>query len=123
LGFDVLLGGMSNVHDVLFLDEQLIWLGGFTGLQFSVIFARFFNRFLEYILPKGANLDINLTEISDNIYGLYPAISMQKTFGYSDVTMKNNDLNVETYFEECNLKLDRLYKVYRYFEQLKGNKA
>jgi|SRR5690606_3366648 len=115
-GFDIIVGGMSNVHDVLFLEDDLIWLSGFTGLQFTIVFSGFYQQILNYSLPYGANFDLELGQLSNNIYGCYPPISEQISFGYSDVTEKNTNYKVENYFENCIAKLNRLYKVSQYFD-------
>lgn len=115
LEFDILLGGMSNVHDALFFNPNLVWVGGFTGLQFTIIFKRFYDTILSFNLGKSP-FDLALGQLSDRIYCCYPTISTQFSYGYSDATSVNNELDVETYFETCNQKLDRLYKITEYFD-------
>ena len=115
LEFDVLLGGMSNVHDALFFDANLVWVGGFTGLQFTVVFKRFYATILSFTLGQ-KSFDLALGELSDHIYCCYPTISTQYSYGYSDATTANNSIAVETYFETCNKKLDRLYKISQHFD-------
>lgn len=117
LGFDVLLGGMSNVHDALFFNSNLVWVGGFSGLQFAVVFKKFYTTILTYTLREHP-LDLALGQLSDQIYCCYPAISSQYSYGYSDVTLKNNTMKVETYFQTCNKKLDRISKVSQYFDMI-----
>lgn len=112
---DVLLGGPSNIHDALFFSNNLYWIGGFTGLQFAVVFKSFYHYLLDFSLPEGKNIDLILGKISDKVFGCYPPISYQKSFGYSDVTVKNNNIRIEEYFESCQLKLERLYKISKYF--------
>lgn len=114
--YDLLLGGPSNIHDAFFIKEDLVWLGGFSGFQFAVIFECFFKKILDYQLPDNKNLDLQLGKLSDNIYCCYPTISEQRYFGYSDVTLKNNHINVQDYFIKCRNKLDRLNKVFHYFK-------
>lgn len=112
---DILLGGPSNIHDALFASNNIYWTGGFSGLQFAIIFKQFYKEILKYSLPQGENLDLALGRISNKIFGCYPTISYQISFGYSDVTTKNNNRRIEDYFENCQLKLERLCKVSKYF--------
>lgn len=115
LEFDVLLGGMSNVHDTLFFNSNLVWVGGFTGLQFTVIFKQFYETILSFTLGSKP-FDLALGQLSDHIYCCYPTISTQRSFGYSDATIANNEIAVESYFETCNQKLDRFNKIAQYFD-------
>ncbi|KQB98618.1 hypothetical protein [Pedobacter sp. Hv1] len=115
LEFDALLGGMSNVHDALFFNPNLVWVGGFTGLQFTVVFKKFYAQILPFTLGQKP-FDLELAYLSDHIYCCYPTISTQRSYGYSDATTENNDMQVESYFETCNQKLDRLYKISQYFD-------
>lgn len=114
--FDILLGGPSSIQDAFFVNEKLVWLSGFSGTQFIVIFQNFYETILKYSLPPGADYDLELGKISDNIYCCYPPVSEQANFGYSDVTSKNNNIDVKAYFDICRTKLDRLYKVTEYFK-------
>jgi glycosyl transferase family 25 len=86
--FDILLGGPSSIQDAFFVNERLVWLSGFSGTQFIVIFQNFYETILNYKLPPEADYDLELGKLSDNIYCCYPPISEQVNFGYSDVTSK-----------------------------------
>ncbi|WP_153848763.1 MULTISPECIES: glycosyltransferase family 25 protein [Sphingobacterium] len=116
--FDILLGGPSSIQDALFVNEKLVWLSGFSGTQFIVIFQNFYESILNYKLPPGADYDLELGQLSENIYCCYPPISEQTNFGYSDVTSKNNNIDLKAYFDICRTKLNQLYKVTQYFKSL-----
>lgn len=118
LDYDILLGGPSNIHDAFFVEKDLVWVSGFSGFQFAVIFKRFYKKILSYDLPEESDFDLELGKISDNIYCCYPPISEQADFGYSDVTSKNNNINVQNYFIKCRNKLARLNKVFLYFKSV-----
>ncbi len=50
---------------------------------------------------------------------MYPFISTQKEFGYSDVTNENDKTNrIEKLFDETQQKLEILNKVRNYYLQL-----
>lgn len=115
LGFDILLGGMSNVHDALFFNSNLVWVGGFTGLQFTVVFRKFYDTILSFTLGEKP-FDLALGELSNHIYCCYPTISSQYSYNYSDATINNNNIEVEAYFQTCNKKLERLNKISQYFD-------
>lgn len=119
--FDILLGGPSNVQDVVFANDEIYWTNKFSGLQFTIVFKRFYQVIMNFELEKGRNFDLELGNLSDNIYGVYPSISKQLCFGYSDVTTKNNYTNVDDYYKRCNEKLDHFYIVNNYYIALTSN--
>ncbi|WP_104381333.1 glycosyl transferase [Sphingobacterium sp. HMA12] len=118
-GMDILLGGASSIHDLIFVNDDLLWVDGFTGLQFTVVFKSFFSKILDLSLPEGGVLDIELGKISDDIFCIYPSISEQEYFGYSDVTKKNNLIDVTEYFKKCRKKMDYFYLLTNYYNNLR----
>lgn len=100
---DVLLGGPSWFSGALQTSPGLFWVDRFAGLQFTVIFRKFFPAILRAGFgPKDA-ADYKIAAISDNKYFIYPSISTQIEFGYSDATPTNNDPG----------RVDRLFDVSR----------
>ncbi|MEN5085947.1 hypothetical protein ABE426_05715 [Sphingobacterium faecium] len=117
---DLLLGGVSYFEDAVELDKGLFWLNKFTGTQFFIIYKRFFDIFLHITLNDDDNIDLKINVISDQIYCLYPFISVQKEFGYSDVTQKNEGSGtVNDYFHNTTKRLATLSYLKTYFEELK----
>ncbi len=99
-GADILSGGVSWFRDAFQCGGNLFWLDRFNGMQFTVIFRRFYDRILEANKSEGYVTDIRLSELSDRIFMMYPFISIQKEFGYSDVTFSNNkEGQVQSLFE------------------------
>ena len=88
---DILLGGVSSLHGALSVAKSVFWTDGFTGLQFTIIFNRFFKHILSEH-PAGAYAaDHRISALSENKFFIHPFISVQKEFGYSDVTIANNE--------------------------------
>lgn len=117
-GFDLLLGGVSSFNGALHYKENLFWVEQFTGMQFVVIFKKFYETFLSISLRKHDNLDVQMYLYTDNIFVFYPQISIQKNFNYSDITHKNNQLNVEEYYESTEKKFSFLQSVESYYRAL-----
>ncbi|WP_051664092.1 hypothetical protein [Dyadobacter crusticola] len=92
VGADVLIGGASAVSSLFKVSDRLVWLDGFTGTQFIIVYKSFYTTLLNADFHKIDSLDYKLTELSDRILMIYPFISIQKDFGYSDVTVLNNSL-------------------------------
>ncbi|MRG46983.1 hypothetical protein GFS24_17810 [Chitinophaga sp. SYP-B3965] len=87
---DLLSGGVSWFHTALQISSDLFWVDRFTGLQFTVIYSKFFNAILDATFEPTDAADYKLSELTGNKFLLYPFISIQREFGYSDVTEKNN---------------------------------
>ena len=116
LNADVLCGGVSWYTDALQISDSLFWVEKFSGLQFTVIFRKFFDKILQANFTTVDAADYKLSELSDKLFVLYPFISTQKEFGYSDVTPKNNlEGRVTEIFTNTNLRLRQLKKVSKYY--------
>lgn len=115
---DLLLGGVSHFVDAVEFDKGLFWLSSFTGFQFAIIYNHFFNKFLSIELNNNDNIDIKMKDISDKIFCIYPFISIQKEFEYSDVTKRNELTGVVTeYFVKSDQRLKTLSFLKKYFSQ------
>lgn len=120
LGADLLLGGVSWMDDPLQISDNLFWLNKFNGMQFSVVFNSFYKKILS-TGPMGWDhvTDIYLSELSSSIFVAFPFLSVQKEFGYSDVTENNNVLGyVEGLFVKTYSRLSLLDKVRKHYENI-----
>lgn len=87
---DMLLGGVSWFNNAVQVNENLFMVQKFSGLQFTVIFNRFFDKILNSDFTEYDTTDYKLASLTENKYFIYPFISQQAEFGYSDVSGKNN---------------------------------
>lgn len=117
-GFDLLLGGVSGFRNAIPYNENIFWVESFTGAQFTVVFKKFFEKFLTIELKGWQNIDIEMSNHTDHIFALYPQISFQKTFGYSDVTPKNNSVRIEDYFYKTEHRFQQQLFVRSYYRTL-----
>lgn len=116
---DVLVGGVSWFDTAIQVKDNLFWLDKFSGMQFTVIFKRFFKIILNYkYFEKKDTLDRVICKLSDKKFVIFPMISIQKEFGYSDVT-NNNNVNgrVNFLFSETNKRLTILKNVSDYYNK------
>lgn len=90
LGADVLLGGISNYQTTVRAADHLFWIDEFYCTQFMVVFKRFFNDILKADYDQHMTVDGKISSISSNKLVIYPFISIQKDFGYSDITARNS---------------------------------
>lgn len=96
---DILCGGVSWFSNALAISAHTFWVEKSSGLQFTVIFKRFFKTITgaEFTVDDAA--DTKIAYLTAHKYFIFPFISDQKEFGYSDVTPRNNKKGrVETLF-------------------------
>jgi len=117
LDADILLGGISWADETIQISEHLFWTNNFSGLQFTIIFKRFIDLLKYRPLMKYSAADYFMASLSKNVILRHPFLAIQKDFGYSDATCKNNEKGiVESYFvfSDQNLlnsiKVKNLYK-------------
>lgn len=120
LGADILLGGASAMKSPIQISEHLFWLNIFNGTQFVIVFKRMYEAIINSKYDEETVVtDFFLSLLSDNIFVIYPFISVQKEFGYSDVTLSNNKSgHVEELFQGTTNGLNILNKVRRYYDRL-----
>lgn len=115
-GADILSGGYSWFADAIQVSDHLFWADRFNGLQFTIIFRKFYQAILDADFGETVITDIFLSSITQNKFVIYPYISVQKEFGYSDVTSTNNVVGyVKGLFDFSENKLKTLVKVRNYY--------
>jgi len=116
---DILLGGVSWTDMAVKVSQNMYWIKNFSGLQFLIIFKRFFQKILDVKdFNSRDTADKKMCELSENKFVIAPFISIQKEFGYSDATVLNNvDGRVSYLFERTSKTFDVLEKVNNYFNQ------
>ncbi len=116
LGADILSGGMSWHDMVLQVKNDLFWVNRFNGMQFTIIFQHFYEKILLSDRDADRITDNFLSTLTDSIFVTFPYISIQKEFGYSDVTKGNNEEGyVKGLFEKTENSLAILNKVRNYY--------
>ena len=114
---DILLGGVSWFDLPIQCEHNLFYVDQFNGMQFSLIFQSFYDTILAYEDSEETVTDICLSNLSANIFVMWPFLSIQKEFGYSDVTSFNNTPNyVNGLFQKTSKELFILDKVKKYYD-------
>lgn len=123
-GADILSGGMSWYLTPVQVCANMFRVEAFNGMQFTVIFKRFYSAILAFGAEDGCVLDQRLSQISQNLYVMYPYISVQRDFGYSDVTSQNNTPGrVPQLFENMQCRLRSLDSVLHFYKKAPGFKT
>lgn len=119
---DILLGGLSWYESALQISSDFFWMDAFTGLQFTVIYRKFFETILTADFAKTDAADYKIASLTRNKLVMHPFISVQKEFGYSDVTVKNNiDGYINQLFSDASEKLDHLKSVATFYKTKNSN--
>lgn len=115
---DILSGGMSATKAVVQRSEHLFQVEGFSGMQFTVVFRKAYDTILKN-REQRCILDLHLADVCQRVFVMFPFISIQREFGYSDVTVKNNQSGrVDQLFEYAQASLQVLTKVHRHFDHV-----
>lgn len=114
---DILSGGVSWFSSAVKTDDSLFWIERFTGMQFTVIYNRFYDQLLESAYDDLVVTDFHISEMTQRKLMIYPYISVQSEFGYSDVTKQNNDSGyVEKIFHAAINRFEVLNKVAEHYQ-------
>lgn len=115
---DILSGGVSWLNTALKISENTYRVEKFTGLQFTIIFRKFFDQIISAEFESTDVADYKISSISNKKFLIHPFISVQKEFGYSDVTAKNNAKGrVEDLFNKSSESIQIINRVTEYFSQ------
>lgn len=120
LDIDVLMGGVSWFKDGVQIRPDLFWIDKYSGNQFIIIFKNFFDKILSVNFKQGDAADKLIYELTKNKLLIYPFISTQKEFGYSDATSFNNRKGYVTHiFETSDMILSCMVKANNFYHRLK----
>ncbi|MEN5433860.1 hypothetical protein ABE545_09485 [Sphingobacterium faecium] len=112
---DIYLGGISWFDYAIEKKGEFYWVNSFNGTQFMIIYSRSYDRLLNADFQEDMTIDIWISQLSKKVYVSVPMLSIQKDFGYSDVTEKNNvSGKVEKYFRDTINRFEALGHIYDY---------
>ncbi|MBS1737269.1 MAG: glycosyl transferase [Bacteroidetes bacterium] len=115
---DILSGGVSWVQTIFRISSSLYWVDKFTGTQFIIIFKQLYPKILNSKFKEHDSADLKLCSLSKNKLVVFPFISIQKDFGYSDATKFNNEKGrVSKLFKNSVETFDILNSVTKYYQE------
>ena len=109
---DILLGGVSWLETAVQVSDRMFWVDKYTGNQFVVIFKKFYPVILGITDFENMTADKKISELSENKFVIFPFISLQKEFGYSDATNNNNNTGRVDYLFDTTIKIDKVRRYY-----------
>lgn len=89
---DVLFGGVSWFNTSIDTSENLHWVETFSGTQFTIIFKKFFKKLVTSVTYDYDPADYKIDSLTMDKLVMFPFISIQKDYGYSDATVINNQV-------------------------------
>ncbi len=120
LDAEILSGGVSWFKTGIQISNNLFWVEKFSGLQFTVIYKRFYQKIVTAQFQEFDQADYRISELAQKKFVIHPFISVQKDFGYSDITKRNDEERiVEELFQETSERFDLLKKVKIHYSGIK----
>ena len=115
---DLLTCGVSGFTTAIQISQNIFWVEKFSGLQFAVIFRKFFQKILDANFETVIAADLKLCELTENKFFIYPFLSRQKEFGYSDVTAGNNAKgHIDNAFKNSSENVTIINRVSNFYKQ------
>jgi hypothetical protein len=97
---DFINGGPSGFNTAFPINENLFWVDDFSGSQFLIIFSQFYSKIIDADFNPGDTADHKLCDLTNRAFYIYPFVSVQRDFGYSDATLSNDG----------SFRIDELYR-------------
>ncbi|RAJ76623.1 glycosyl transferase family 25 [Chitinophaga dinghuensis] len=119
-GCELLCGGISGGFNyVLPVSSNRIWVNAYWCNQFLIIYKRFFTTILYHTFDLNKKVDQTLSGLSLHKMVLFPFVSIQRYYGYSDVTAFNGENPdwAQSRFLTASRKLEELQSIYKYYHQ------
>ena len=88
-GADILSGGIGGFGNAVQIATHRFKVDWFYSTQFVVLSSKLFEDILQYDFKQNDTADGVLSMLARNKQVIFPFISVQKDFGYSDVTQSN----------------------------------
>ena len=119
-GVVLLIGGISGFGNSVPIEENLYWVDWYWGNQFLVIDEILYDRILNYDFKSGNTADETLSWLTNSKATMYPFISEQKEFGYSDISSINGRKGyVSWLFNNARKRLLSIHRVNEIYNNYK----
>ncbi|SIR61671.1 Glycosyltransferase family 25 (LPS biosynthesis protein) [Mucilaginibacter lappiensis] len=119
-GINYLSGGSSYTDNEILIADNRFWVSNCLATQFIILYKSFFQQIIDEPFDDGVIVDRLLSEMTSKKMVLYPFISRQHDFGYSDVTTIHNENKnlVNRLFEESDKKLNAIYIMHQKYNSV-----
>lgn len=116
-GAELLSGGIGGFGTAVPVACNRYWVDWFWCTQFIVVFKPLFQKILDYDFKDTDTADGVLSAIAKDTMTMYPFVSIQTDFGYSDVTRSNNEISgmITNHFKNADCRLNLIHRVAQKF--------
>lgn len=116
-GAQLLSGGIGGFGSAFPVAPGRFWMDWYWSNQFIILYREAYPLILDYSFRDTDTADGVLSGLLANKMTIYPFISKQASFGYSDVTSQNNatPAYIEQYFESASRRLGLIERAFRHF--------
>lgn len=116
-GADILSGGIGGFGYAVPVAPNRYWVNWLWCTQFIIVYKKFFKKILNYNFKENDTADGVISKLSNNLMTLYPFISKQKEFGYSDITQGNKDNPnlITQHFERSDAYLSSIHRIATFY--------
>lgn len=113
-GVELLSGGIGGFNHAVPVSENRYWVDSLWCTQFIVLYRPIFSKMLNLPFLDTDTADGVLSLITSNKMVVYPFVSVQLDFGYSDVSPRNHNERglITGYFKQAALRLEKYRAVY-----------
>lgn len=118
-GCDILMGGVSGnfTKPVVPISFNRFWIDEYWCNQFIVLYKDIFETILNTRIENVSKVDLTISKLSNDKMFLFPFVSIQKVYDYSDVTAKNETDKswIENRFTYFTDKLEMMRFVHNFY--------
>lgn len=116
---ELLSGGIGGFGTAVPVANNRYWVDWFWCTQFIVVFKPLYQKILNYEFKNTDTADGVLSVIAKDKMTIYPFVSVQKDFGYSDITRCNNEIPgmITNHFLQTNYRLGMIHQVTHKFQK------
>lgn len=114
---ELLSGGIGGFGHAVPVAGNRYWIDWFWCTQFIVLFKPLFKKILAYQFRNNDTADGVLSALATSKMTLYPFLSIQTDFGYSDVTVSNDRCKglISRHFQETDRRLRMIHCISHHF--------
>lgn len=108
-GAELLSGGIGGFNHAVPISENRYWVDSLWCTQFLILYRPIFSKMLDFPFQNSDTADGVLSMITSHKMVIYPFVSVQMDFGYSDVSPRNHNERglITEYFKQAALRLEK----------------
>ena len=109
---EMLIGGVVDSRLAVPIASELFWVGEFNSTQFLILFKNVYKKIINEPFDERVTADGMFSEIATNKLLFYPFVSVQREFGYSDISPVSNNVRAQLPNEKkFGIATNRLKKI------------